>query len=105
MPQDGQGDSMNFHVVAEYWLRPGTSDEVLGHLARLAAASRDEPANLCYEYFRNMRNALHVTVLETYIDEAGFDAHRAASHFEAIGKAQIFPLLTERVVRTYTHPG
>ncbi|KZF03940.1 hypothetical protein A2J03_27495 [Rhodococcus sp. EPR-157] len=103
MPRDRQGDSVNFHVVAEYWLRTETSDEVLGHLARLAAASRNEPANLGYEYFRNVRNSLHVTILETYLDEAGFDAHRVSSHFEEIGKGKILPLLTERVVRTYTH--
>ncbi|WP_338891333.1 putative quinol monooxygenase [Rhodococcus sovatensis] len=103
MTKKAQGVSPTFRVVAEYWLTKDTADEVLGHLAQLATASRNEPANLGYGYFRNVENPLHVTILETYTDEAGFDAHKTSLHFQSIGKTKILPLLADRVVRTYTH--
>src|SRR5207245_9225668 len=37
-----------FQVIAEYRLREGTEEVVLGHIARLAAASRTRPADLSY---------------------------------------------------------
>jgi quinol monooxygenase YgiN len=100
-----QRATSNFRVVAEYWLDEETADEVLGHLAQLAEASRKEPANLGYEYFRNVENPLYVAILETYIDEVGFEAHRTSLHFTSIGTAKILPLLADRIVRTYSDEG
>jgi quinol monooxygenase YgiN len=97
-----QRATSNFRVIAEYRLDEETANEVLGHLAQLAEASRNEPANLCYEYFRNVENPLNVTILEMYIDEAGFEAHRTSAHFTSIGTAKILPLLADRAVRTYS---
>jgi len=97
-----QRATSNFRVIAEYRLDEETANEVLGHLAQLAEASRNEPANLGYEYFRNVENPLHVTILEMYIDEAGFEAHRTSPHFASIGTDKILPLLTDRIVRTYS---
>lgn len=105
MTENTQRATSNFRVVAEYRLDEETADEALGHLAQLAEASRKEPANLGYEYFRNVENPLHITILEMYIDEAGFEAHRTSSHFASIGTAKILPLLTDRIVRTYSDEG
>ncbi|MDV6275601.1 putative quinol monooxygenase [Rhodococcus erythropolis] len=105
MTENSQRATSNFRVVAEYRLHEETADEVLDHLAQLAEASRNEPANLGYEYFRNVENPLHVSILEMYIDEAGFEAHRTSSHFTSIGTAKILPLLADRVVRTYSDEG
>ncbi|NHE66144.1 antibiotic biosynthesis monooxygenase [Rhodococcus sp. D-46] len=105
MTDNTQRATSNFRVVAEYWLDEETADEVLGHLAQLAEASRKEPANLGYEYFRNVENPLYVAILETYIDEVGFEAHRTSPHFICIGTDKILPLLTDRIVRTYSDEG
>ncbi|RQO46056.1 antibiotic biosynthesis monooxygenase [Rhodococcus sp. KBW08] len=105
MTENARHATSNFRVVAAYRLDEETADEALGHLAQLAEASRKEPANLGYEYFRNVENSLHITILEMYIDEAGFEAHRTSSHFTSIGTAKILPLLADRVVIGYTDGG
>lgn len=105
MTEHARHATSNFRVIAEYRLEEKTADEALGHLAQLAEASRNEPANLGYEYFRNVENPLHVTILEMYVDEAGFEAHRTSSHFTSIGTDKILPLLADRVVRTYLCAG
>ena len=102
MTESTQRATSNFRVIAEYRLDEEAADEALGHLAQLAEASRNEPANLGYEYFRNVENPLHVTILEMYIDEVGFEAHRTSPHFICIGTDKILPLLTDRIVRTYS---
>lgn len=94
-----------FQVIADYRLREGTEEVVLGHLARLAAASRTEPANISYEFFRDAEEPAHVVVLERYVDAAGFDAHLKSEHFEAIGKTEIIPRLATRTVRVYEGTG
>ncbi|MBP5935744.1 antibiotic biosynthesis monooxygenase [Streptomyces sp. LBUM 1476] len=92
-------------VIADYRLREGTEEVVLGHLARLAAASRTEPANISYEFFRDAEDPAHVVVLERYVDAAGFDAHLKSEHFETIGKTEIIPRLATRTVRVYEGTG
>ncbi|WP_416956557.1 putative quinol monooxygenase [Streptomyces sp. Agncl-13] len=94
-----------FQVIADYRLREGTEEVVLGHLARLAAASRTEPANISYEFFRDAEDPAHVVVLERYVDAAGFDAHLKTDHFETIGKTEIIPRLAARTVRVYEGTG
>ena len=94
-----------FHVVAEYLLAEGTEEEVLGHLARLAEASRAEPGNISYEYFRNVEQPSHVAIVERYVDEAAFEAHLGSDHFATIAKGEIIPRLRKRTVRTFAGTG
>jgi quinol monooxygenase YgiN len=94
-----------FQVIAEYRLREGTEEVVLGHIARLAAASRTEPANISYEFFRDVQDPAHVVILERYVDAAGFDAHLKSEHVETIAKAEIIPRLAARTVRFYEGTG
>jgi len=97
--------SARFQVIAEYRLHTGTEGVVLGHIARLAAASRTEPANVSYEFFRDVEDPTHVVILEQYVDAAGFDAHLKSGHFETIGRAEIIPRLAARTVRFYEGTG
>ncbi len=87
-----------YQVIARYYPQEGQTETVLGHLAALAAASRTEPANLSYDFFRGVENPDEIVIIESYTDAAGFDAHRAAPHFETIGLGRIIPLLANRVV-------
>ena len=75
---------------------------MLDLLAELTAASRTEPSNLSYEFFRGVENVDEIVIIENYTDAAGFAAHREAEHFQRIGIGQIIPLLENRVVAKMT---
>ncbi|MET4638130.1 quinol monooxygenase YgiN [Mycetocola sp. 2940] len=94
--------SSHFHqVIAHYSVQPGEAERVLELLADLTAASRAEPANLAYDYYRSPIDENHIVIIERYTDVAGFAAHRASQHFQRIGLNQIIPLLASRTVEEY----
>ncbi len=87
-----------YQVIARYYPLEGETETVLALLAELAAASRTEPANISYEFFRGVENPGEIVIIESYTDAAGFAAHREAEHFERIGLGRIIPLLANRIV-------
>lgn len=89
---------MSYTVVARYVARPDTADQVARLLPELAAASRTEPANLDYVIARDLEDPTRFVIVETYVDESGFAAHREAEHFRRIGAGTIIPLLADRTV-------
>ncbi|MDQ0276495.1 quinol monooxygenase YgiN [Arthrobacter silviterrae] len=91
----------HYQVIAHYFARPNQVRAVLALLAELARASRQEPANLSYEFFQNGEDPEHIVILERYVDAAGFERHRDSEHFQRIGAGQIIPLLTSRRVERY----
>ncbi|MFF2276712.1 putative quinol monooxygenase [Agromyces sp. NPDC058126] len=90
-----------FQVIARYFPRPGETEAVLELLGELAAASRTEPANRAYDFYRGVANPDEIVILERYDDEAGFAAHRESEHFQRIGVGRIIPLLADRVIERY----
>lgn len=90
-----------FQVIAHYYAKPHETEAVAGLLGQLATASRQEPANLSYEFFQNVNDPAHFVILERYTDAAGFAAHREYEHFKTIGFDQIIPRLENRVVESY----
>lgn len=94
--------SSYFQVIAEYHVKTGEESAVLAQLARLTAASREEPGNLAYDYFQSPVAPSHLVIVERYTDEAAFEAHRTSEHFAAIAVELIVPLLADRSVRTFT---
>lgn len=91
-----------FNVVARYRTLDGKADEVLTHLLKMAEASRAEPGNISYDFFRGLQDDRQIVILESYGTAAGFDAHRNSEHFQEIGAGRILPLLESRTVSTYT---
>lgn len=91
-----------FNVVARYRTLDGKAEEVLSHLQEMAEASRAEPGNLSYDFFRGVQDDHQIVILESYGTAADFDAHRNSGHFQSIGAGQILPLLESRTVSTYT---
>ena len=91
-----------FQVIAHYHVKPDQQERVCALLAELAEASRQEPANLDYDFFRSPGNPSHFVILERYTDASGFDTHRASDHFQQIGIGQIIPLLERREVSSHT---
>ncbi|AOJ34654.1 putative quinol monooxygenase [Burkholderia metallica] len=88
-------------VIAHFYAKPGNGDRVLELLAELAPATRDEPKNLDYAYFRSAENPDHIVILERYSTEDGLDVHRETPHFQRIGIGAIMPLLDRRDVTRY----
>lgn len=92
-------------VIAHYYVKPGHGDTVQALLAELTAATREEPKNLYYEYFRSPANPDHFVILEQYTDASGLDDHRASEHFQRLGFGTIIPLLDKREVTTHMVTG
>ena len=93
-------------VIAHYHAKPGLGDQVCALLAELTAATRAEPANLSYEFFRSPQDPDRFVILEQYTDAAGLDAHRASEHFQRLGFGTIIPMLVSRAVTSaMVHPG
>ncbi|MEF3402916.1 putative quinol monooxygenase [Agromyces sp. CCNWLW203] len=90
-----------FQVIARYFPLPGETETVLELLGELAAASRTEPANRAYDFYRGVANPDEIVILERYDDAAGFAAHRETEHFQRIGVGRIIPLLDDRVIERY----
>lgn len=90
-----------FQVVAHYHALPEHIGQVTSLLRELAEASRNESANLSYDYFQSVDHPAHFVILERYASAAGFEAHRQQAHFRDIGRAQIMPLLERRDIETY----
>lgn len=70
-------------------------------LAELAPATRTEPKNLDYAYFRSPVDPDHIVILERYRDADGLDVHRETPHFQRIAVGAIIPLLDRRDVTRY----
>ena len=60
-------------VIAHYFAKPGNGDRVIELLAELAPATRAEPKNLDYAYFRSPEHPDHIVILERYRDADGLD--------------------------------
>jgi quinol monooxygenase YgiN len=88
-------------VIAHYHANPGNGDRLVELLAELATATRTEPQNLYYEFFRAPSDPDHFVILEKYRDAGGLAAHRDTEHFQQIGFQKIIPLLARREVTSH----
>ncbi|MHA7178202.1 putative quinol monooxygenase [Arthrobacter sp. Sr24] len=90
-----------FQIVVRYTVKSGEVETVLQLLAEMAAATRQEAANISYDFFQSTENLEQIVILERYTDAAGFAAHREYEHIERIGAAQIIPRLASRSIQTF----
>lgn len=91
-----------FHVVARYGVKQGMVEDVLDRLAEMAAATRREPGNVSYDFYRGIEDPGQIVILEAYHDAEDFDRHRETDHFLRLGAGSIIPRLVSRSVTTYT---
>ncbi|MGO4147590.1 putative quinol monooxygenase [Paenarthrobacter sp. YAF11_1] len=91
-----------FNVVARYRTLEGKAEEVLALLDHMAEASRNEPGNLSYDFFRGWQDDRQIIILESYRAAADFEIHRNSAHFQQIGAERILPMLESRTVSTHT---
>ncbi|SIT41658.1 Antibiotic biosynthesis monooxygenase [Paraburkholderia ribeironis] len=92
-------------VIAHYFAKPGNGDALVKPLTELAAATRAEPSNLDYEFFRSPLDPDHFVILEQYSHAEGLAAHRETEHFQRIGVGIVIPLLARREVSSHLVPG
>ena len=74
---------MSLHVIASVVVLPERKQHVATSLQELAQHSRLEPGNLRYDLYRDSVDANTFHLLETYVDQAAFDAHLQSLHFAA----------------------
>lgn len=91
-----------FNVVAQYGTKPGVTDQVLELLDAMAEATRKEPGNISYDFYRGVQDPTQIVILESYHDAGDFDRHRESQHFVELGATKIIPRLASRHVSTYT---
>ncbi|MEY0230714.1 putative quinol monooxygenase [Providencia manganoxydans] len=87
-------------VIAYYYAKQGMGEHVNQALIELAAATRTEPDNLSYQFFRSTENSDHFVILEQYQTANGLEAHRQTEHFQRIGVSIITPLLDSKQVES-----
>ncbi|WP_144139964.1 putative quinol monooxygenase [Paraburkholderia sp. BCC1884] len=92
-------------VIAHYFAKPGNGDALVKPLTELAAATRTEPKNVFYEFFRSPLDPDHFVILEQYSDASGLAEHRETEHFQRLGFGILIPLLDRREVSSHMVPG
>ena len=85
-------------VLATYTTAPGREDQVADLLRSYTALVLEEPGCLAFEVYRSVDDRRRFLLLEKYVDQAAFDAHRETEHFAQVAIKQIRPLLDDRSV-------
>ncbi len=97
--------SAYLQVIAHYFAKPGNGDALVKPLTELAAATRTEPKNLSYEFFRSPLEPDHFVILEQYSSADGLAVHRETEHFQRLAFGTIIPLLERREVESHMVSG
>lgn len=85
------------YVVAAIWrAKEGQADTILRVIEKMTPLSRQEPGCLFYQAHRSPTDPNLFFLYEQYVDEAGYEAHMATSHFEQYVKGEVIPNLESR---------
>jgi (4S)-4-hydroxy-5-phosphonooxypentane-2,3-dione isomerase len=91
------------YAVAVKWIaKPGQEEEVARCIRGLIAPTRAEAANLLYQPHRDPHDPRIIFIYEQYFDDAGYEAHLASPHVQALGVDDAFPRLEARHREFYT---
>ena len=88
-------------VIARHTIAPGNEDAVFALLPKLINAARLEPGNVAFDVYRSLDDQSSYVLLERYVSQEAFAAHRDTTHFKEIMVDQILPLLKARVIEEY----
>lgn len=94
-------ESPHYLVLALYVAKDGETENVLELLNELANASRQEPDNISYDYYRKVETSNEILIVETYTSEEGFARHRETEHFRRLAVGNIIGRLENRVISSY----
>lgn len=93
---------MAFVVAATWKAKEGEEKWVEGVIREMTPLSRAEEGNLFYQAQVNPEDPRTFFLYEQYVDEAGYEAHKAAPYFQEKVFGYIVDYLEERSVNTYT---
>jgi quinol monooxygenase YgiN len=93
---------MAFVVAATWKAKEGEEGRVEEVIRTMTPLSRGEEANLFYQAQVNPEDPRTFFLYEQYVDEAGYEAHKATPHFQEHVFGYILDYLEERSVKTYT---
>jgi quinol monooxygenase YgiN len=93
---------MAFVVAAIWKAKEGEEKRVEDTIRLMTPLSRAEEGNLFYQAQVSPEDPRTFFLYEQYVDEAGYDAHKATSYFQENVFDYIIEYLEERSVKTYT---
>lgn len=73
-------------IVVKMPIRPEFADDWPEHVAEFTAATRAEPGNVSFEWFRSGEDPNLWVLVEAFKDAAAGEAHTSSAHFKAAGK-------------------
>ena len=92
---------MAFVVAATWKAKEGEEQRVEDVIRTMTPLSRGEEGNLFYQAQVNPEDPRTFFLYEQYVDEAGYEAHKATDHFQEHVFGYIIEYLAERSVNTY----
>lgn len=92
---------MPFICQATWIAKPGREHLVRRALGDLAAATRTEPGNLCYQPYGEPGEPSTFRIFEVYVDADAFEAHGSSDHFREFAVETAIPELASRTRELY----
>jgi quinol monooxygenase YgiN len=92
---------MAFVVAAIWKARQGEEKRVEQTIRTMTPLSRAEEKNLVYQAQVSLEDPRTFFLYEQYVDEAGYEEHKATPHFQENVLGYIVDYLEERQVTTY----
>jgi quinol monooxygenase YgiN len=69
-------------IVVKQSVRPKFADDWIGLVDEFTTASRAEPGNICFEWYRSVDDPNVYVLVEAFRDEAAGQAHVESEHFK-----------------------
>jgi quinol monooxygenase YgiN len=70
-------------IVAKNPVRPEHADDWPSLMEEFTAATRAEPGNICFDWYRSVEDPDVYVLVEAFVDGAAGDAHVNSAHFKA----------------------
>jgi quinol monooxygenase YgiN len=70
-------------IVVKHPVRPEYADEWVALVDEFTSATRAEPENICFDWFRSVEDPNLYVLVEAFRDEAAGKAHIDSAHFKA----------------------
>lgn len=81
-----------YFIVVKYQVKPEYAEVFLDHTAEFTAATRAEPGNLWFDWYRSAEDANEYVLVEAFADDEAAGAHVNSEHFPK-GLEAMRPLL------------
>ena len=92
---------MAFVVAAIWKAKEGEEKRVEETIVKMTPLSRAEEGNLFYQAQVSPEDPRTFFLYEQYVDEAGYEAHKASDYFQENVFGYILEYLEDRSVKTY----